>query len=74
MDLKLSGKVVVVTGASKGIGLAVVRAFAEEGVDRPRVAAELAVELRATASWLDLPTVTVVGPGDLAGPLAAALA
>jgi NAD(P)-dependent dehydrogenase (short-subunit alcohol dehydrogenase family) len=31
MDLKLSGKIAVVTGASKGIGLAVVRALADEG-------------------------------------------
>ncbi|HSS40584.1 MAG TPA: SDR family NAD(P)-dependent oxidoreductase, partial [Polyangia bacterium] len=31
MDLKLSGKVAVVTAASKGIGLAVTRALAEEG-------------------------------------------
>ena len=31
MDLKLSGKIAVVTGASKGIGLAVVRALLEEG-------------------------------------------
>ncbi|HEV8550955.1 MAG TPA: oxidoreductase [Polyangiaceae bacterium] len=31
MDLELSGKVVVVTGASKGIGLAIVRAFVAEG-------------------------------------------
>src|SRR3954452_17893941 len=31
MDLELDGKVAVVTGASKGIGLAVVRALAEEG-------------------------------------------
>lgn len=32
MDLHLAGKIAVVTGASKGIGLAVARAFAEEGV------------------------------------------
>ncbi|NUT92905.1 MAG: SDR family oxidoreductase [Saccharothrix sp.] len=32
MDLHLSGKVAVVTGASRGIGLAVTRALAEEGV------------------------------------------
>jgi NAD(P)-dependent dehydrogenase (short-subunit alcohol dehydrogenase family) len=32
MDLQLSGKTAVVTGASRGIGLAVVRALASEGV------------------------------------------
>ena len=32
MDLELTGKIAVVTGASKGIGLAVVRALAAEGV------------------------------------------
>jgi NAD(P)-dependent dehydrogenase (short-subunit alcohol dehydrogenase family) len=31
MDLKLAGKIAVVTAASKGIGLAIVRALAEEG-------------------------------------------
>ena len=31
MDLNLNGKIAVVTGASKGIGLAVVRTLAEEG-------------------------------------------
>jgi NAD(P)-dependent dehydrogenase (short-subunit alcohol dehydrogenase family) len=31
VDLDLRDKVVVVTGASQGIGLAVVRAFAQEG-------------------------------------------
>ncbi len=33
MDLNLAGKVAVVTGASKGIGLAVVRSLAAEGAD-----------------------------------------
>jgi NAD(P)-dependent dehydrogenase (short-subunit alcohol dehydrogenase family) len=32
MDLHLGGKVAVVTGASKGIGLAVTQALAGEGV------------------------------------------
>lgn len=31
MDLNLAGKVVVVTGAGKGIGMATTRALADEG-------------------------------------------
>ncbi|HEY3565032.1 MAG TPA: SDR family NAD(P)-dependent oxidoreductase, partial [Casimicrobiaceae bacterium] len=33
MDLRLAGKSVLITGASKGIGLAAARAFAAEGCD-----------------------------------------
>ena len=32
MDLRLAGKTAIVTGASKGIGLAVTRALVDEGV------------------------------------------
>ena len=32
MDLKLAGKVALVTGASRGIGLAIARRLAEEGM------------------------------------------
>ncbi|WP_143218924.1 winged helix-turn-helix domain-containing protein [Actinokineospora bangkokensis] len=48
-------------------------AFAEQGVDTRRVAAELAGELHAMAAWLELDRVWVGERGDLAGDLAAAL-
>jgi uncharacterized protein YcaQ len=48
-------------------------AFAEDGVDEPRVAAELAAELAAMAAWLGLGGVVVDGPGDHAPALAQAI-
>ena len=47
-------------------------AFAEAGVDRVGVAAELAAELRLVARWLGLDELSVSGRGDLSGELAAA--
>ena len=51
--------------------LRVQAAHAEEGVDRPLVAAALADELRLMADWLELDDVAVADRGDLApGPRA----
>ena len=42
---------------------------AEEGIQRPVVAADLADELRLLADWLELVDVAVTGAGDLAPDL-----
>ncbi|ACU39628.1 winged helix-turn-helix domain-containing protein [Actinosynnema mirum] len=44
-------------------------AYAEPGVERGRVAVELAAELRCMAGWLGLSGVRVMGRGDLAAEL-----
>ncbi|SVA87979.1 uncharacterized protein METZ01_LOCUS140833, partial [marine metagenome] len=48
--------------------------YAEEGVDRERVAAELATELERLAGFLDLDEVEVGRRGNLAAALRAASA
>ena len=53
MDLKLAGKIAVVTGASKGIGLAIVQALVAEG-------ALVVAGARSTQSLVGLPGVTPV--------------
>jgi NAD(P)-dependent dehydrogenase (short-subunit alcohol dehydrogenase family) len=59
MDLKLSGKVAAVTGASKGIGLAITRALVGEGVWVAAGARTSSPELDSLAA--DGSVVTVLG-------------
>jgi NAD(P)-dependent dehydrogenase (short-subunit alcohol dehydrogenase family) len=68
MDLELSGKVAVVTGASKGIGLAVTRTLAAEGAKvfaGARTVDALAGIERVTAVAVDL--IEPSGPERLVG-------
>jgi uncharacterized protein YcaQ len=72
VDVELVARVDIKADRAAGV-LRVQSAFAEEGVERPRVAAELAGELRLMADWLGLEDVLVVQKGDLAAELTAAV-
>ena len=70
MDLGLAGTTAVVTGASKGIGLAITRALVAEGVHVVAGAREQSAELDELATDGSVQTVTVDlstagGPADL---------
>lgn len=64
MDLGLHGKVAVVTGASKGIGLAIVRAFLNEGASVVTGARSSSPEMEALAGTGQFTFI----PVDLSGP------
>jgi len=67
MDLRLTGKVAVITGGSAGIGRAIAHGLAAEGVDLALVARD-EEKLRAVAAELP-PAVRVIAvPADLTEP------
>ena len=80
MDLKLRGKVALVTGSSRGIGLATAKAFAAEGC-RVMLSARSTEQLRQTetalrATGADVAALTadVGSPDGAAGLIEATLA
>lgn len=69
MDLGLKGKSVLITGASKGIGLACARAFAAEGANLHIASRDAARLAEAKAEILKIAKVEVtIHPCDLAKP------
>ncbi len=78
MDLHLKGKSAIVTGASRGIGLAIARALAGEGVSVVAGALRGSEELDELTKTDDVRAVTVdlttpEGPGDLVAAAASEL-
>src|SRR3954451_2220959 len=80
MDLKLAGKIVLITGSSRGIGLATAKAFAAEGC-RIMLSARSAEQLRDAEAVLRDASAGVAAhaadvsdPADAAGLIEATLA
>jgi 3-oxoacyl-[acyl-carrier protein] reductase len=72
MDLKLAGKAVLITGSSRGIGLATAKAFAAEGC-RIMLSARSASQLRdAEAALRSAGAVVAARAGDVGDPADAA--
>jgi 3-oxoacyl-[acyl-carrier protein] reductase len=69
MDLRLHGKVALVTGSSRGIGLATAKAFAAEGC-RVMLSARSADQLRETEEALRETGAEVAAHADGAARLA----
>lgn len=68
MDLKLAGKTVLITGSSRGIGLATAKAFAAEGC-RIMLSARFAAQLRdAEAALRSTGAAVAAHAGDVATP------
>jgi len=65
MDLELTGKVAVVTGAGKGIGLAIARALAAEGAKVVAGSRTVTPELAAVADAVAVDLSTSDGPAEL---------
>ncbi len=65
MDLKLKDKVVLVTGSSRGIGLAAARAFAAEGCRLVLSARSLAALTETEAAWRAAGTQVIAHAADV---------
>jgi 3-oxoacyl-[acyl-carrier protein] reductase len=72
MDLRLTGKIVMITGSSRGIGLATAKAFAAEGcrimlsARSPKQLRDAEVALRGTGTTVAAHSADVADPADAA--------